>query len=237
MNRRLQARSRRLAILLCAAWALGCGSSVVVPMRVRVGSEVDLSRYRRIAVLPFVDQDNRLQADELDELTTMVRRSLTRTTNLPIVPASTTSAALSREELTAETLRDPEYIRSWGGMLESDAIVAGIVRYYSVASPRRQYVERYSYQQQRYVTDIETQIVRTHYVSVELAVWNAESGEVVLPFTRRRQLQQQESVVGYVVREVAGQSSVVGRLIRAPVRDFLRRVAPHYETEERYLAR
>jgi hypothetical protein len=217
--------------------AVGCSSTVTVPVRVKVAAELDLQKYDRVAVIPFVDKENRLNAEQLDELTELLRQNLSRIPNFNVQPALTTRELLENEALNADTLRDPEHIRNWGGVLNTPAVITGVVRYYSVTAPRQHYVERYSFQLQRYVTEVETYLARTHYLNVELTVWDSETGKVLLPFKRSRQVEETESVVGFVVREAIGTSSLLNRLIREPLRDFSRRIMPHYEYEERYLAR
>jgi len=210
---------------------------VIVPVRVKVAAELDVQKYNRIAVIPFVDKENRLSSEQLDELTELLRQNLVRIPNLSVQPGLTTRELLENEELNAETVHNPENIRNWGGVLNTPAVITGVVRYYSVTAPRQHYVERYSFQLQRYVTEVETYLARTHYLHIELTVWDSETGSVLLPFKRSRQVEETESVVGYIVREATGTSSLLSRLIREPLRDFSRRIMPHYEYEERVLVR
>lgn len=229
--------SRVLAALLSLSVLGGCSSTVPVSVRVKVGAELDLRPYDPIAVIPFVDKENRLRTEQLEELTELLRQYLSRIPHLNVQPGLTTRELLENEELNAETLRDPDQIRTLGGVLGAPAVITGIVRYYSVTAPRQHYVERYSFQLQRYITDVETYLARTHYLYVELTVWDSETGTVLMPFKRSRQVEETESVVGYVVREATGTSSLLNRLIREPLRDFSQRMMPHYEYEERYLVR
>ena len=236
--------SRPRAEVLCAVIATigivllaGCSSTVTVPVRVKVAAELDLRKHDRVAVIPFVDKENRLNAEQLEELTELLRQNLSRIPNFNVQPGLTTRELLESEDLNADTLRDPDHVRNWGGALNTPAVITGIVRYYSVTAPRQHYVERYSFQLQRYVTEVETYLARTHYLNVEFTVWDSETGTALLPFKRNRQVEETESVVGYVVREAMGTSSLLNRLIREPLRDFSRRIMPHYEYEERVLAR
>lgn len=222
---------------VCLAMFAGCSSTVSVPVRVKVAAELDLVKYDRIAVIPFVDKENRLTREQLDELAELLRQNLSRIPNLNVQPGLTTRELLENEDLNAEKLRDPDHIRNWAGVLNTPAVVTGVVRYYSVTAPRQRYVERYSFQMQRYVTEVETYLARTHYLNVELAVRDGENGTALLPFKRIRQAEETDTVIGYVVREATGASSLLNRLIRAPFRDFSRQIMPHYEYEERILAR
>ena len=62
------------SVLVC--FHVGCGSTVVVPLRVSVASPIDLGTYPTFAVVPIVDQDGRLDSEELYALSDMVRQEL-----------------------------------------------------------------------------------------------------------------------------------------------------------------
>ena len=141
------------------------------------------------------------------------------------------------EDLSVEGLADIDSVVAWGEMLGATAVVTGVVRYYTVLESRNRPVERYSYQLQRYVSDVTTELARAHYLRLHIRIIDARDGATLVERTLRRNYREPQSVFSMMVSEIAGSSDIVVRLAQARIRRFVRGIAPHYEIEERYLAR
>ena len=236
-------RGRALGIVVgcvCAfvvAAVSGCTHFVPVPIRVKAASNLDLSEHTKFAVVPFVDRDGKLSPERLYELTQLLHRGVTQMRGVTTIPQSTVFDLMEGEDLSVEGLADIDNVVAWGEMLGATAVITGVVRYYTVLESRNRPAERYSYQLQRYVSDVTTELARAHYLRLHIRIIDARDGATLVERTLRRNYREPQSVFSMMVSEIAGSSAIVVRLAQARIRRFVRGIAPHYEIEERYLAR
>jgi TolB-like protein len=224
--------------LLVLVSGAGCARTVVVPIRVKVAADIDTQKYPTLAVLPFADRDGRLTEEQLTPLADVLRRSLGRIPGVSVLGSGATSEGIGDRQLSVASLESPEEVAEWAQVLDVSAVVTGIVRYYTAVVPHRRYVERYSLQLQRYVTEQEDSWVRTHHLALEVAVRDGETGEILVrPPVRAASYEERQSILGDVLRAATGPGRILYDLARAPLNDFVRRITPHYEYEERYLSR
>ncbi|MDA1192872.1 MAG: hypothetical protein O3A46_14455 [Candidatus Poribacteria bacterium] len=229
----------RVAWLVLAAVVAvaGCQSAVTVPIRVQVESTIDVKKYPTVAVLPFIDVDDRLDREPLNGLTDMMQQRLSHVSGMTVISQSITNDLMAGELLTEDSLIDPSQITNWGGMLGVSAVAVGTVRYYTLMQPEQRYVERYSYQLQRYVTERETALIRSFHLRIDMKLYDATTGEPLLSLSRSRRDDQAQSPLSAVVSELGGSTNMLLALAGTPIREFARRVAPHFDFEERYLAK
>ncbi|GIX06442.1 MAG: hypothetical protein KatS3mg115_0845 [Candidatus Poribacteria bacterium] len=232
---------RRAALLLpvlLVGWLLtGCAEPVAVPIRVAVPGALDPNRYPRLAVLPFVSAEEELDPEVRHALTQMLRLRLERMEGFIVLGEGVTRSRLRDETIGLKELESREAIQSWGSLLEASALIAGIVHYYTLLQPQQRYVDRYSYELQRYVREVETVFYRSYYLSLELIVYDAKTGEVLYRDTLTNRYDEPQSALGAVWTEVTGTEEVLYELAQQPIRTFVRRLTPHYEYEQRFLAR
>ena len=226
-----------IALLVLGVYGAGCQSVVVVPLRVKVESPLDLNRYSSFAVVPIVDRDGRLGTEQLYALSNMVRQRLERVEGISLLAQSETLNGLSGEDVSAECLDDPERIAEWGRMLGVSALVTGRVRYYVFNDIQTRPVEWWDFRQGRYVSEVQTYLVRSHHISLDLSARDANTGQVLAGDDYSNEWNQPQSVVGVVVRELSGSSTVLFQLAEDPIREFLGSIASSFEYEERYLLR
>jgi hypothetical protein len=234
-------RVSSVAIIFALGVALailpGCQRIVAVPIRVKVASSLDLGEHTTFAVIPFVDRDSKLPPERLYELTQMLHRGLNQMRGVTVVSQSAVYDLMETEDLSVDGFEDVDNVMAWGEMLGATAVVTGVVRYYTVLESRQRPVERYSYQLQRYVSDVTTELARAHYMRLHLRIHDARDGTILVERTLRRNYHEPQSVFSMMVSEIAGSSDIVVRLAQSRIRRFVRGIAPHYELEERYLAR
>ena len=226
-----------LGLALLLMLVAGCRSATVVPLRVRVASPLDLHKYSTFAVLPLVDRDDRLGSEVLFALSNMVRHRLEHVEGISLLGQSATFDDLEGEEITSQLLSDPEKVAVLGASLGVAAVVTGQVRYYVFNDIGTRPVQWWDYRYQRYVSDVETYLVRSHRVELDLRVVDTESGERIEGRVFVRRLQQPQSIVGVVVQEISGSSTVMLQMAEQAIGDFVRGIAPHFELEERVLVR
>jgi hypothetical protein len=215
----------------------GCQRFVATPIRVRVASNLDLREHSTFAVLPFIDRDGKLPPERLYELTQLLSRGVDQMRGVTATPQSAVYDLMEGEDLSVEGLEDVDNVIAWGEMLEAAVVVTGVVRYYTVLESRQRPVERYSYQLQRYVSDVTTELARAHYMRLHIRIRDARDGTILVERTLRRNYHEPQSVFSMMVSEIAGSSDIVVRLAQSRIRRFVRSIAPHYDLEERYLAR
>ncbi len=215
----------------------GCQRIVATPIRVRVASNLDLREHSKFAVLPFVDRDGKLPPERLYELTQLLSRDVDQMRGVTATPQSAVYDLMEGEDLSVDGLEDVDNVVAWGEMLDASVVVTGVVRYYTVLESRQRPVERYSYQLQRYVSDVTTELARAHYMRLHIRIHDARDGAILVERTLRRNYHEPQSVFSMMVSEIAGSSDIVVRLAQSRIRRFVRSIAPHYDLEERYLAR
>ncbi len=225
-----------LAVVALTA-ATGCRRIVATPIRVRVASNLDLREHSTFAILPFVDRDGKLPPERLYELTQLLSRDVDQMRGVAAVPQSAVYDLMEGEDLSVDGLEDVDNVIAWGEMFDASVIVTGVVRYYTVLESRQRPVERYSYQLQRYVSDVTTELARAHYMRLHIRIHDARDGAILVERTLRRNYHEPQSVFSMMVTEIAGGSDIVVQLAQSRIRRFVRSIAPHYDLEERYLAR
>ena len=240
-SRRQVCRSRALALALAASVAAvfcgGCQSAVTVPLRVRVASPLDLTKYASFAILPMVDRDARVDSETLYALSNMLRLRIERVEGLTVLAHSETARLLEGEDISVESLDDTVRLMDWAAILDVDCVVTGVVRYYVFNEIQSRPVEWWDYRQSRYVSEIETYFVRSHRLEFDLKLRDAKTGDVIAGDRFTKSWDQPQSVVGVVVGELSGSSSTMLRLAESPIREFIRGISSRYEFEERYLLR
>ena len=227
---------RTLAVLLLAA-AVGCQSTVKAPIRVRVASAIDLQRHRSFAAIPFVDESGRLPDPVLQDMTEMTRESIGRSAEASVVSGAVTRSLVAGEEINAVDWTDPDKARAWGGLFEVDALIVAEASYDTILDVQHVPVDRYSYAQQRIVSEVETRIVRSHYFKLDIAVIDSESGEPIYRQSLTERYREPHNAITAIASEAFSSSETASQLGRRAVLKFIRAIAPHYELEERTLAR
>lgn len=227
---------RTLAVLLLAA-AVGCQSTVKAPIRVRVASAIDLQKRRSFAALPFVDESGRLPGAVLEEMTEMTRERIEHSANASVVSGAVTRSLVAGEEINAREWSDPDKARAWAGLFEVDALIVAEASYETILDVQHAPVDRYSYAQQRIITEVETRIVRSHYFKLDIAVIDSESGEPIHRQSLTERYREPHNALTAIASEAFSSTETASQLGRRAVLKFIRAIAPHYEMEERTLAR
>lgn len=238
----------KIRVILCAA-VLGIGwltfsgcTTTKVSIRVKVPSEIDVDKYNRLAVIPFIEiRSKDKRADDGVEwgqdLATVFRRSLNRPHKFEILSAKDTDALLKDDLLDPSQLEDATLLATLGAEMEVDALIIGTYRFSSVSEPRRAYYDRYSSTLQRYVTDSVIYYQKSYRLAVELLVVDAGTGEIVWRHPYESKAWERHNVASFLISEAVQSDSIFRNLATQVAASFTRNIAPHYEKSERLLVR
>ena len=234
---------RKCLILMVLIICCGCGQAVTrVSIPVKVQSELDMNRYSNFAVLPFwaVElKDNEVQPSMTmgEEVASMMRRALGRHKNLDVTRAQETERLLTGETINLDVLEDMNELVRIGQYFEVDAVITGTYKFYTISQPRRQYGERYSPTLQRYVTDYQDYLQKTYVLLLQITIIDMEKEETVWNEQYERSAIEPHTFGSFLVSRVTPQDTVLKNLAKQAISEFTRRIAPHYEEEERFLVR
>ncbi len=234
----------KLMVFLCLTVYCGCGGSATrVPIQVKVQSEIDVSRYSNFAVLPFSDEQPETK-DEVkpseetgEDIAGMIRLGLGRHKNFHVVSTPETTRMLTGETLNSELLSNVKELVRLGRYFEADAVIVGGYKFYTVSEPRRYYGERYSSQLQRYVTDYQDYLQRTYILSLRVLIVDMHSEEIVWDEAYKRNAVESHTFGSFLVSQVTPHEGILKNLAKQAIGEFTQKIAPHYETEERFLVR
>lgn len=227
-----------LIILFIGLVNLGCGNKMSVLIKVKVQSEIDVNKYQKLAIIPFVNSSGSKDEELGEHIAFLLRRKLSKSSHLEILDFKETREILAGEEINLKTLEDEKELADLGGQLEVDALIVGSYKFYDISEPRRMYYDRYSLQLQRYVTDTVTYFHKSYVLSLQIFIVNANDGKAVWKAPPYQESASENQNLGtFLISEVSGGSSIVKELGARAVSKFIRQIAPHYETEERILVK
>jgi hypothetical protein len=229
-------RAINIALLISILLA-GCGGAEKVWIKVGVPSELDMSRYRAVAVLPLIPLETDERKDQGEAIAYFIRRELAKVKGINLIDAQTTRRILEGEEITPETLENSSQMVDICGELNADAVIAGTYKLYHVSEPRRYYVDRYSPRLRRYVTEAVTYYEKTYYLKLRLMLIDAQNGKPVFEEEYEPSYSEAHNLGTLIVSEVTEGNPAIQRLTLDAVSQFLKKIAPHYEKEERFLVR
>jgi TolB-like protein len=222
---------------------LGCGGSTVrVPIQIKVQSEIDVGRYSNFAVLPFAEEQpdaREMNAPEetREAIAAMMRLGLGRHKNFHVIGTQETTRMLTGETINSDMLSNVSELVRLGRYFEADALVAGSYKFYTISEPRRYYGERYSIQLQRYVTDYQDYLHRTYVLSLRVLIVDMDTEKIVWDEKYDRSAAEAHTFGSFLVSQVTPHDGILKNLMKQAIEEFTRKIAPHYETEERFLVK
>jgi len=225
-----------LIILFIGLANLGCSNKARVLIKVKVQSEIDVNKYKKLAIIPFLDSSRNKGGELAEHIAFLLRRKLSKSSHLEILDTKETREILAGEKIDLNTLKDENALVDLGGQLEVDALIVGSYKFYDISEPRRMYYDRYSLQLQRYVTDTVTYFHKSYVLSLRIFIVNANTGKAVWKAPPYEETASENHNLGtLLISEVSGKNSITKELASRAVTKFIRQIAPHYETEERIL--
>lgn len=235
--------SKTLLVMALVIACHGCGQSATrVSIPIKVQSEIDVSRYSSFAVLPFLeveleDKNAEPSIEMGNEISSMMRRGLGRHKNLNVIGTQETMRMLTGETIGPDLLKNIDRLVQLGQYFEVDAVVTGSYKFYTISRPRRYYGERYSSSLQRYVTDYQDYLQKTYILSLHVSIVDVDAEEFVWEEDYERSAVEAHTFGSFLVSQVMPHDSLTKNLAKQAVKEFTRKAAPHYETEERFLVK
>jgi len=217
---------------------LGCGNTTKVLIKIKVQSEIDVSKYKKIAVIPFLSNDESKNNEEWGENIAFVfRRNLSKSQKFDVLDGKDTKLTLEGEQITLDILQNTDKLIDLGGELGVDALIVGTYKFYNISEPRRLYYDRYSAQLQRYITDTVTYFHKTYVFSLDISIVDTNTGGTVWSDKLEQTAEEDHNLGTLLISGISDDDNVMKRLTTQAASKFMRKIEPHYETEERILVR
>jgi len=215
----------------------GCGNTTKVLIKVKVQSEIDVGRYKKIAIIPFLPSDEDKNEDWGENIAFVFRRYLSKSKKFDVLDSKDTKLTLEGEQITIDTVKSTNKLIDFGGELGVDAMIVGTYRFYHVSEPRRLYYDRYSTHLQRYITDTVTYFHKTYVLSLNISIVDANTGEVVWNNKFNQTAAEDHNLGTLLISGISEGDNVMKRLTTQATAKFMRKIEPHYEMAERILVR
>ncbi|MDE0044142.1 MAG: hypothetical protein OXT74_19040 [Candidatus Poribacteria bacterium] len=232
---------RAVLILILLAIFSGCGRSISrVTIPIQVDSKIDADRFSSFAILPFVKDGSEDTSDNVDigdEIATTMRRRIGRHKNYDVVGSQETDRLMIGETIDTEFLADMKELTRLGGYFEVDGLIIGSYKYYTVNQPRTYYGEHYSPTRRQYVMAHQDYIQRIYVLALRVQIVDVNSEKVVWNEKYERTAVENHALGSFLVSQITPRDTILKSLTKQAVSEFIRRIAPHYETEVRFLVK
>lgn len=232
---------RTAFILMLLVICNGCGRSISrVTIPIRVDSEIDTDRFSSFAVLPFVRASYEDASDNVDigdEIAAAMRRRIGRHKNYNVVGSQETNRLMTGETIDTEFLADMKELTRLGGYFEVDGLIIGSYKYHTVNQPRTYYGEHYSPTRRQYVMAHQDYIQRIYVLTLRVQIVDVNSDKIVWDEKYERTAVENHALGSFLVSQITPRDTILKSLTKQAVLEFTRRIAPHYETEVRFLVK
>ena len=233
----IRARLSLMLLVICC----GCGRSITrVTITIRVDSEIDADRFSSFAVLPFVKDKSGDSSDSVDigdEIASNMRRRIGKHKNYDVVGSQETERLMTGETVDAEFLADMGRLAQLGGYFEVDGLIAGSYRYFTVNQPKTYYGEHYSPTRREYVMDYQDYIQRMYILALRVMIVDVNSEKVIWDEKYERTAVENHALGSFLVSQITPRDTILKSLTKQAVSEFARQIAPHFETEVRFLVK
>jgi hypothetical protein len=177
------------------------------------------------------------QEDQGESIAYFIRRELAKAKGLGVMDSQSTRRIIEGEEITQETIDDPDLMIDICGELRADAVIAGTYKLYDTSEPRRYYVDRYVPNIRQYVTEPVTYYEKTHHLTMRLRIIDAQTGKPFFEEDYEPSYSEAHNIGSLIVSEVTDSKPELQRLTRGVVSQFVKKIAPHYRREQRILVK
>ena len=232
---------RAVLILILLAIVSGCGRSISrVTIPIQVDSKIDADQFSSFAILPFVKNNSEDTSDNVDigdEIATTMRRRIGRHKNYNVVGSQETDRLMIGETIDTEFLADMKELTRLGGYFEVDGLITGSYKYYTVNQPRTYYGEHYSPTRRQYVMAHQDYIQRIYVLALRVQIIDVNSEKIIWNEKYERTAVENHALGSFLVSQITPRDTILKSLTKQAVSEFIRRIAPHYETEVRFLVK
>ena len=228
-------------VLMFLALCIGCGRTITrVTIPIQVDSEIDVDRFSNFAVLPFVKDTSGDTSDNVDigdEIASAMRRKIGRHKSYDVVGSQETDRLLIGETVDAEFLGDMRQLARLGGYFEVDGLITGSYRYYAVNQPKTYYGEHYSPTRRQYVVGYQDYIQRVYILALRVMIVDLDLEKIIWDEKYERTAVENHALGSFLVSQITPRDTILKSLTKQAVSEFTRQIAPHYESEVRFLVK
>ncbi len=213
----------------------GCLSSETVEIKVKVDSKIDMTKYKTIAVIDFVDK--KTKPDEMNGkiIARMIRQQLNKSKEFQVLEEKNMEFD---SPITYEDINDPMVLSTIGRQLDVDAIIIGEFDFYQRYQSVPYITERYSIQTGKYMPEGRSYIRKVYGISLKIKVIDSKTGETIFNYNPRVEEQPEyRSSFALPFTDGTNDPSNFRAIVAKPVTKFVLSLVPHYEKERRYLVK
>ena len=118
-----------------------------------------------------------------------------------------------------------------------DGLIAGSYRYYAVNQPKTYYGEHYSPTRRQYVVGHQDYIQRVYILALQVMIVDLNSEKIIWDEKYERTAVENHALGSFLVSQITPRDTILKSLTKQAVSEFTRQIAPHYETEVRFLVK
>jgi len=224
------------AILL--TYFLGCYKTEVVKIKVIVDSKVDMRKYKDIAVMDLIDIRENAITTQSAVLARMIRKQLEKSKEFHVLNEKSTYLRLE-EEINKEKIADPDALIRICSQLGADALIVGTFDFYQMNQSTPYIIERYSSSTGQYRPETRTYIQGIYRLSFNVKIVDGTTGKTIFSYTPPvEERPKVGGAWGLPLPDIGKADPAVLRIMASrPLSSFVLSLVPHYEYEQRMLAR
>jgi hypothetical protein len=223
--------------ILCLICVLGCSGTEVVKVKVRVDSEADMSNYKTIAVMSFIDSRDDSTTDQGEILARMIRKQLKVGKEFDVLDEQSIYLSLE-EELNKSKIESPDVLVSISDQLGSDALIVGTFDFYQMNQPVPYIVQRYSPGTGRYRPETRTYVQRVNRLLIRAKVVDGKTGETIFDYSPPlEEKPEYRDSWGFPFSGGSSDPEALRTTAARTVKAFVLKLIPHYEYERRTIVR
>jgi len=223
---------------LLLIYLLGCYKAEVIKIKTIVNSKVDMRKYKKVAVIDFVDNGENAPSNQGEILARMIRKQLGKSKDFHVLSEKDTYLRLAGK-IDKDKIGESDVLVSICNQLEVDALIVGTFKLRQISQPVPYIVERYSSNTGRYVPETRTYIQGIYRLSFHAKLVDGKTGKTVFDYAPPTEERPKLSTTLGLPLPDSGNvdPEVLRRIAARPVNNFVLSLVPHYEYEKRILVR
>jgi len=226
-----------LCLASCAVYLMsGCYYGIEpVNIKVKVDSKIDMSKYRTIAVMDFIDNKDKSDEDCGRILARMIRKQLKDSKEFQVLDERTIYAVLG-EGVDKDKIEDPNTLVSMCQQVGADALIIGTFDFYQINQPVPFAYERYSSGTGRYSPGARTYVQKMQRLSFRARLIDGATGKTILDYAPpSEERPEYRNFLELPFSNSKPDPSNLRNIAVRPVKNLVQSLIPHYEDERRIL--
>ncbi|MDQ1328847.1 MAG: TolB protein [Candidatus Poribacteria bacterium] len=227
---------RIILFLLPIICFTGCYSTESVNIKVKVNPKVDMSKYKAIAVIDFLDKKSKPNVDQGKIISRMIKKQLKKSEEFQILDEKSMEL---NNDIHEDDIKDPSSLVSLGSQLGVDALIIGEFEFSQRYQSVPYIVDRYSSNERKYVPEGNSYIRNVYSFSFHAKVIDGKTGETIFDYSPRTEEKPdyQSSGLGLLFSDGTNDPASLRAIALKPITNFVLSLTPHYENERRIVIR